>query len=65
MSDEIRIYVADLAAYNTGHLHDVWINACDELDDIKAQINEMLAASRKILPKNTPFMIMRASVDMY
>ena len=45
MSDEIRIYVADLAAYNAGYLHGVWINACDELDDIKAQINEMLVAS--------------------
>jgi hypothetical protein len=28
MSDEIRIYVADLAAYNAGHLHGVWIDAC-------------------------------------
>jgi antirestriction protein len=45
MSDEIRIYVADLAAYNAGYLHGVWINACDEPNDIKMQINEMLAAS--------------------
>ena len=45
MSEEIRIYVADLAAYNNGKLHGVWINACDDVDDIKAQINEMLAAS--------------------
>lgn len=45
MSDEIRIYVVDLAAYNAGYLHGVWIDACDELDDIKAQITEMLAVS--------------------
>ncbi len=45
MSEEIKIYIADLAAYNNGKLHGVWINACDDLDDIKAQINEMLAAS--------------------
>lgn len=25
MSEHIRIYVADLAAYNAGYLHDVWI----------------------------------------
>lgn len=42
---EIRIYVADLAAYNTGHLHGVWIDACDDINDIWKQINAMLAAS--------------------
>lgn len=45
MSEEIRIYVADLAAYNNGILHGVWINACDDLEDIKGQIKEMLADS--------------------
>ena len=45
MSEEIRIYVADLAAYNNGKLHGVWIDACDDLQDIKTQINEMLADS--------------------
>jgi len=45
MSEEIRIYVADLAAYNNGKLHGIWINACDDLDAIKTQINEMLSAS--------------------
>ncbi len=45
MSEEIRIYIADLAAYNNGRLHGIWINACDELNDIKAQINKMLATS--------------------
>jgi len=45
MSDEIKIYVADLAAYNNGKLHGVWINALDELDEIQEQINKMLADS--------------------
>lgn len=45
MNEEIRIYVADLAAYNNGRLHGVWINVCDDLDTIKTQINEMLATS--------------------
>lgn len=45
MSEEIRIYVADLAAYNNGKLHGIWVNACNVLDDILAQIHEMLADS--------------------
>jgi len=45
MSEDIRIYVADLAAYNNGKLHGVWIDACNVLDDILAQINKMLADS--------------------
>lgn len=45
MSDEIRIYVADLAAYNNGKLYGAWVNACDDLDNIKAQVNEMLSES--------------------
>ena len=45
MSSEIRIYVADLAAYNAGFLHGVWIDATLEGVDIQARINEMLAAS--------------------
>jgi len=45
MSAEIRIYVADLAAYNSGNLHGVWINATDELDDIQEKINQMLDES--------------------
>lgn len=45
MSEEISIYVADLAAYNAGHLHGVWIDATLELDEIQAQISAMLAAS--------------------
>ena len=45
MCEEIRIYVADLSAYNNGKLHGVWIIATDELDDIQDQINDMLSKS--------------------
>lgn len=45
MSEEIRIYVACLAAYNNGKLHGVWIDATDDIDDIQDQINEMLESS--------------------
>jgi len=45
MSEEIRIYVACLAAYNNGKLHGVWINACLDIDEIQEQVNEMLAFS--------------------
>lgn len=45
MSNQIKIYVADLAAYNAGHLHGVWINACQDIEDIQDQINEMLKNS--------------------
>ena len=45
MNADIRIYVADLAAYNNGKLHGVWINATDDLDDIQEQVNQMLAES--------------------
>jgi len=45
MSEEIRIYVADLAAYNNGKLHGVWIDATQDLDDIQEQINAMLEKS--------------------
>ncbi|WP_405118288.1 antirestriction protein ArdA [Pseudomonas leptonychotis] len=45
MSEHISIYVADLAAYNAGHLHGVWIDATQDLNDIQAQVDMMLAAS--------------------
>ena len=45
MNDDIRIYVADLAAYNNGNLHGVWINALDEVREIQDQVNEMLKNS--------------------
>jgi len=37
--------VADLAAYNNGKLHGVWIDATLETDEIQEQINQMLANS--------------------
>lgn len=45
MNTDINIYVADLAAYNNGILHGVWIDATQDLEDIHAQIQTMLAAS--------------------
>lgn len=43
--DEIRIYVACLAAYNNGHLHGRWIDATQGVDHIWEQTRAMLAAS--------------------
>ena len=45
MSEDIRIYVADLAAYNNGKLHGVWVDACADLDEIWNAVNAMLKAS--------------------
>lgn len=45
MCEEIRIYVACLAAYNNGKLHGVWIDATQELDEVWRQIHEMLKRS--------------------
>lgn len=45
MQSDIRIYVADLAAYNNGILHGVWIDATDGLDSIWEQIHGMLKQS--------------------
>jgi antirestriction protein len=45
MSEEIQIYVADLAAYNSGILHGVFIDPTDDLDRIWEQIKEMLRIS--------------------
>lgn len=42
---EPRIYVADLAAYNNGKLHGVWIDATDALEDIQKAVAEMLKQS--------------------
>lgn len=43
--EEIRIYVADLAAYNNGKLHGVWIEACSDMDDIWKAVSKMLKSS--------------------
>jgi antirestriction protein len=45
MSEEIRFYVADLAAYNAGILHGVWIDACLDIDDIWKEVKAMLTKS--------------------
>lgn len=45
MSTETKIYIADLAAYNSGYLHGIWVDASDEVDDIQDRINAMLEAS--------------------
>lgn len=45
MTGELRIYVADLAAYNNGKLHGVWIDATLDADDMQDQVNDMLKNS--------------------
>jgi len=42
---EVRVYIADLAAYNNGCLHGVWVDATQELEDMQEQVAEMLKAS--------------------
>jgi len=42
---EFKIYVADLAAYNSAILHGVWINALDDIEDIQEQVATMLKNS--------------------
>ncbi len=44
MSD-IRIYVADLAAYDKGILHGVWIDATADVSDMHKQVDAMLVSS--------------------
>lgn len=41
----MRIYVADLSAYNNGILHGKWIEATSDPDEMRAEIAEMLRAS--------------------
>ncbi len=45
MCEEIRIYVACLAAYNNGKLHGAWIDATQDIDDIQEQVSQMLDES--------------------
>ncbi len=40
-----RIYVACLAAYNNGILHGRWIDCNQDVEDIRAEIDQMLAES--------------------
>lgn len=44
-TEQPRIYVACLAAYNSGILHGEWIDAVQDVDDIWSGIRAMLAAS--------------------
>lgn len=43
--DTLKIYVACLAAYNSGYLHGVWIDALQNEDEIYNDIYAMLAKS--------------------
>jgi len=43
--NDIRIYVADLAAYNNGKLHGAWIDATLDIEDIEASVSKMLSES--------------------
>ena len=45
MNTELRIYVADLAAYNSGNLRGVWVDATGELESIYEAIQVLLDAS--------------------
>ena len=45
MATEPKIYVADLAAYNNGILHGVWIDACKDIDTIWDDIHKILENS--------------------
>jgi len=42
---EPRIYVACLAAYNEGRLHGAWIDVGEDVEDVRAAVAAMLAAS--------------------
>lgn len=43
--EDPKIYVACLAAYNSGYLHGAWLSANQDVDEIDAAIQEMLAKS--------------------
>ena len=45
MNNEIQIYVADLAAYNNGKLHGIWIDATQSVDEIFDIIKTLLESS--------------------
>jgi antirestriction protein len=42
---EPKIYVACLAAYNSGYLHGEWINANQDLDCLQEEVKKILAKS--------------------
>jgi antirestriction protein len=45
MSTNPRVYVACLAAYNNGRLHGTWIDANQSADELREDVQRMLAAS--------------------
>ena len=47
LTDTPRIYVASLADYNAGHLHGVWIDCDQDVEDIQLEIKEMLSESQE------------------
>jgi antirestriction protein len=51
MSTTPRIYVACLAAYNNGRLHGRWIDADQSVDDIRSEVQAMLAGSPERSPE--------------
>ena len=56
-----EIYVADLAAYNAGKLRGTWIDATQDADDIKAEIEEMLRGSPEAIAESWRFTITNSS----
>ena len=45
INSDIQIYVACLASYNNGILHGGWIDACQDTDDIRYAIHDILKTS--------------------
>lgn len=51
-SSNPEIYVADLAAYNSGILRGEWIDATQDTTDIQTQIDEMLHGSPEFIAED-------------
>ncbi len=47
-----EIYVADLAAYNAGKLRGEWIDANQDVDNIRAEIEKMLSSSPELFAES-------------
>ena len=47
--DTPRIYIASLADYNAGRLHGKWIDCDKDVEDIRQEIADMLAASNEMI----------------
>lgn len=45
MTHEVKFYAADLAAYNNGTLHGVWIDATSDAEAMQEKVDAMLKAS--------------------